>query len=990
MKEFMFDLQRFDTITIQSGRTSVVTLDGTARSIAAGSQDIVVDFDETNATINLSSNVNFRLDGTRYQCESGSIEVTIGASNSTVGSINTGDEFIIGNETYYLNSGGTSLFATETKGNTPERLLSLSSTSSFVYDGVTWDNWIKLVPVSDNNLVLGTDDFNKGTYSSVVAMDDATVPATIYATMSILDDGSNSRYQISASSDGSLNSISLASAVVNSGITFDNAFGGTSAPVIIVDSNSLQAVNVDRNFIMNYNRGTASLDGNAREISLIGGSLNTAIMAQTLIAGGYSISDYTGGSNGIILYRSGDNVTIGDIDTGESFKLNGNTYRKTALGLANSDGQLLFSDGGDGNILDSLAMSVSDIINAAPNSAKTFNSSEVFNIASDTASPITIVSDSGDYAVYSYDDTAHSLTASSSNIDFSGWGGVSLSGVDFYFSTDFAKANSPLKIMTQTGNATFAVTTVTSGQTTFSVSGSGEADDYLSLYTNVSSVSLQGGNFLGRAGQTIFVSNANLNVRSTGSGAYASINANASGDTNIYLREGNGRRYTVGSGVFGVDSSLASAASLTSNSQGTTVSLSTATSLPTSFTFNGNDTVTYAVTRGDAVFTYSNSDVTVSGLNDGTSNETFTATNSTSTVTYAFVKNSSNAVNRNGGVLQAVSGGVYKIYAGNQNDSYSMSELDFTNGSLSTVILANATADSVRVATSLLSALADNASISIYSTDYSKLYGTFSKTTSGYRLVRPANANAELTALTFTGTNELNLEVASDFKDLPITATINRATTVFTPSSASGNFTISSASSVISLTGANAVNVTSGSIVTDQANQTITAGGAYVISGYSGGSDGINVQVAGSSTATYYYIGDIDDGESFIFNGTTYTKSDVGLTYDNDGAQDVFTSVSGGVVNLASLLTRKRGSIIITDDKTLTIGGENSFNANVVNTDRSKTYAALDVASSGFTLNTVASGASWGDDITTISLHLTMFMFLLSRLRNMVLRQVMS
>ncbi len=118
----------------------------------------------------------------------------------------------------------------------------------------------------------------------------------------------------------------------------------------------------------------ASVDG-ALGISLTSGTLktdSTGADAQTITVGtasvisGYSVSGDNG--DGLIIARSGNNVTLGDIDDGESFTFGGVTYTKSDFGLMSSGkiftGQTVNGGGtgGIGVVLNSLEENMAALI----------------------------------------------------------------------------------------------------------------------------------------------------------------------------------------------------------------------------------------------------------------------------------------------------------------------------------------------------------------------------------------------------------------------------------------------------------------------------------------------------------------------------------------------------------------------------------------------------------------------------------------------------
>mgnify|MGYP007069933282 CR=1 FL=1 len=295
MNKFVFDLQRFDSITLAGDTLStVITIAGTPKTIKAGTDNdvrISVLSDESAAIITLSSaGDEFYVNDIPYVLKTSGgngIVVTLGGgSAATVGSIDNGDTFTINNEKFSKTSYG--FFSGTATPSAYDKMIIGSSANTLALSGssILADdleaNWYKLVQVDNDVLVLdGSEDFDSSGYKGIIAIDsDGTTPK-FYAQLSqreLPDRG----YRISSvTSASTLSRISVTSDVLSGGVVFASDFtaSGTNAPVIMANGATFHIDSSSGYILLSGGRDSEgnnteiTLNENVKKVSLGSGSI---------------------------------------------------------------------------------------------------------------------------------------------------------------------------------------------------------------------------------------------------------------------------------------------------------------------------------------------------------------------------------------------------------------------------------------------------------------------------------------------------------------------------------------------------------------------------------------------------------------------------------------------------------------------------------------------------------------------------------------------
>lgn len=410
---------------------------------------------------------------------------------------------------------------------------------------------------------------------------------------------------------------------------------------------------------------------------------------------------------------------------------------------------------------------------------------------------------------------------------------------------------------------------------------------------------------------------------------------------------------TLGSGSYTLCSSNVGTASL---SKDTTITLTSGQSI----TYRNDENqlpVTYTMTGSSAKFTFN--------LNDD-STENIIVTGWDTGVAFTAAKDGSNTITytvTTGGLQASSDNGKVKIWTGgvvNQQTEISIDDLNFdsstkldegflvTNGAL-TISAGNTTLDALTVGTP----------IHIFSSaDYSIIYGTITKNADGtYSLAKDDSLTTDLSSVTIN--NGLTVDFSSDYAGIPITI----GSTANFISTGSETFTVSAKNS--SVGGAKSISLVSGTLLTSDATQTISAG-TYKVSGYSdtnaSNNDGITIAASNGNVT----VGDIDLGESFTVGDLTYTKAALGLKTTEKNVEKLYTgaqtvSADGAVaVDLTNLSDGMR-PYIAASQSALVLGGDtHTYSAVVVDNASNPTtkYAELkvDASSNTYTLTTIDGG----------------------------------
>ncbi len=1029
-------------ITIPAGgKSAVIEIGGVSKTIISGATNaITVSTVSGGAVVTLSNpGEDFYVNDDTYRtyklntAGSNGIVLTLGSGSAvTVGSLDKNDVFSINDEKFSITALG--VFSGYDSVNTADKMILGSLPSTLALTGSTPDNlssasttdWYKIVEVDKGVLnITGASDFDtladSSYYKGVIAVDtDGDTDATriFYAELSTTAI-KGQKYMISSitsasvdsSLEGTLSNIYIASDVLSGGVVFTENFAASSAsaPTITTDNATFHVDSSEGYFVLSG--GTTipvSLNSSAKEISLIRGSLTAAVTDQTVTTDKYTISSYTGGTSGDGIELNSDsngNVTLGDLDVGESFYLtNGSvssTYTMTKIGLVNNDGELLLRRGTYSGIKESI-LPVSLITNATEYTPL-YASEDIVSITGNYSSNPTLISCANNaLASLTYNSSRNIYNLSTDydtdELDLGNWAGIYLSNsATVSLSKAFIDDEEPLRITTGNSSGTianFAITSLKSGSATgTTLTGSSTSLQTLSTDAGIAEVRLFGGSFVSSNSTKVNVSLSNSeDIDVTSSYYTVTISSDLNGATMISDPRSN---FAVGR------ASLRSSATLITDSDGTTSIVSGKYfNIYDSAGFSDSDShAEYSSISGNVTFIYDTTnggDVYATDLqyNSTTSNnDVFQCIKDGDTITYTMVnrKLQYESKNTGGKKVWINDEGNSNIRSGthvNLNDDY-FRKIISSSGKLT---IPSAASDMDDGETVLIVA---------EDLDLDKSYGTLTKTDeTHYNLNQSDSDNYDLSDIVITDSSTVNF--SEDFYKTNINLYVsNKKQTSLRSETAGMSFAVSGSDGVAYVTGANEVSLISGTILTDDSSQTIWMGN-YSVSANPNDtvSDGLNVVVTTlqGSVGTFQIVNDIDYNESFIVNGIEYNRGALGLTFDEtvsgttvtkfykgdlilSGSETVTTESQAVGVILDDLFTDSLSGIlaaaesgIYTEDPSkyvFAIGGEHSVNALVVDDldKRSKRHADLQVSSGKYVLTTVDNSESWAnlDAISVVS-----------------------
>ena len=1034
MNDLNFDLQRFTDL----GKNNTVTVGnltlaaGKANSISYGQikygsgSAVVITLKSASDEFSIkesdsASYVTYMLSASSTVTTNGDgIAFTIGAGSAIIGNIDYGEAFIVGSDGYSMKGtallAGTTLNADKIYDHFSDTSIKLVNNTLSSTDLST--NWDKILEVDNDILSIADASIftDAQDYKGLIALDTDTTDIRKYA--SLATDATNSNEYIIAAIDGasSLKQISLSKelmSVATGGIDIYKEFAGsTSSPVIVVDQTSLRASDISSNYfnlLGGYNSDSPVSATNAKTVSLIGGTV-TATQDQTVKASKYTLSAY-GDSvkayDGIAIYSdiNGD-VTLGDIDVGESFFLQNSSgssanYTMTAAGLI-KEGETrprVYN----GEVLKTKALSASAIFNSS------LYADSLYLNATDVIISIKGTGDANNPTLISYNNSAiATLSWNSSSSYFvldsddvistlspGDWKGISL-GTDAKVSlsnefTGEGTSSGPLKIMRE--GSTFGITNFKNTNLNFVTLGGGETtlND-----SSISGVYLMDGSINTNRNQIFTVKSAgDIVIVPNNDYPYALINSSVGSGATIKKAADtiNPVYVAVGRGSMQLDNSPI------------TIDTAGKTKLTTSFVLDASSSNSVSArqntTSGSVAFIYGkNSGFAVTDLQNG---EMFTLTSSGVTTTYQ-VQNSklisyvgTDTVNR-------------KIWYGNKNYDYTVSketEYNLAGDSFKRIIASGGTLNisSVYSASNSTLSMASGADLPIFGVDGSNsintatTYGTLFKTDTGFGLSR-VTSDTDLTSVSITAS--LPVEFNGDFSNTSITTSIYDSSAykqiaLANVQSVTGDeFTVSIGTehsvNVVNVAGASSLNLSAGTLFSNDYNQTVKAGSYSIRAASMSSADATtsaDITVIMTSNATNPTIGDIENGESFYIDNAKYTRTTLGfidensqLYYPDTVSGTISDQYSPVAIKVNDLLNATAISLVAAESlsgtfynkensKVFSIGGSNNFNAMVVNDTNaanvSARYASLVPGDSNdYTLTTI-NDSTEGWDVNIIS-----------------------
>ena len=927
-----------------------------------------------------------------------------------MGNISNGDEFLLGGKDKYLM---TSLGLFGGTDQTTDKLLFDSTASSVVFTDPSTPNnlssaWYKILEADNGALnISNISSIYDSNYKGVIIADSEKDSQKIYG--QLLKVGLNDHnYEISsiAGSTASLSGITLEPGNVSEGVAFPANFAGESnAPTIKAEGTTFTVKKSNSYFILSGEKNkSVALSGGAQEITLIEGSLNTAVTNQTITAGNYTLSNYIGDTNndGVVIYSDKNNqsIVLSDLETGEQFNLtNGTTsgtFKVTNVGLAKIvDGnELLLARGTATNIF---AVDSSDDSFSADT---ILGANTVSGVVYADAGEITI-SSSSKQSFISYQNMALATLSVGSNTatlktskDYSNlhpgeWSGIKIGNdinsivIDNGFTgnnTLYRGDGSNLKIAT--GVATFGIVSV-SGNNDVTLK-TNYTERQIFNNNNVAGFNLINGKVsIGSGKLATLASAGDIEVQNTGL-PVGIIESSTNGATittgadNVLFNVGRGYRlnpYVSGSIIHNIIIDKDGNTSVRLDPD--TKNSNNSKNLPLTLDASSEDSIVVNCPGGNKTDSLNSATAVtiIYGKTKGNDYATdldpgdiFTVAQSGTTKTYRVTESYK--------LLVTESDSLPKFWNGNVNSTVkvpisSSHEEEFTEFIINDDTSGNFTLDLTSADTKNISMMSLGRTVAVVdSASYEKIYGYLTKTASNKFSFTKGNATYDFNSITINGNAIVDFD--SSFQN--VTINVKGSTDTKFLSASSTNFTVNnndSATGAIWVDGTNEVSLANGTLWSSLNAQSITAGD-YTVTPNLG--SGKAIYLSASSSDKIYIVGDIDPNEAFNVNDTLYTYNPypVGLTSSDGKVLDPKYYADPGLVNETSKLAVTLGNLIdeanfgtllSATDGVFSIGsGDNTVTGTVVDdkAKATKQYAQLEkVGFGGYALATIKNASTW-------------------------------
>ena len=311
----------------------------------ASTDSISLSTDGTNNTVTLGAPTStdssfkkqFTFDNTTYATKSGSVNFTYGSGTSVSG--------LTANESFTATANNSTIvYETDSENY----LIAYDSTDSskirLYTEGAVTDKTIPMTDLafSDNNSklidILPIENDTLAISGDVLTLlgDNGSLPvykkdkySTKYGKISL--NGTTDAGTVKLEKDSGTGTLSSIAISVTNAVTLASDFSGVSIDISntkfsatasgdFTVSSADSAVSVANASAINLNSGTIKL--------VAGQSLTTADSGNN----NYTISDYGGGSDGLTVANSSGTITIGDIDSSETFKIDDYTYTMLSNG----------------------------------------------------------------------------------------------------------------------------------------------------------------------------------------------------------------------------------------------------------------------------------------------------------------------------------------------------------------------------------------------------------------------------------------------------------------------------------------------------------------------------------------------------------------------------------------------------------------------------------------------------------------------------------
>ncbi|MBR0102909.1 MAG: hypothetical protein IJQ01_05375, partial [Selenomonadaceae bacterium] len=685
-------------------------------------------------------------------------------------------------------------------------------------------------------------------------------------------------------------------------VDLDKGFSGV--PITIEGSSTtFTSTDTTKNFTVSTVVGGVSVSGSTA-VSLGSGTIKTDEASQSITADGYKVFGYedsTSSDNGLFVAVSGDKATVGDIDVGETFYVDTNSYSRLNTGLLqlnSSTGKYMLYIGdstpGDGGAvyvdLDNLTNADNLVSLVAPSNGvfeigttHTYSAAAVDNVTNPSAIYASLNAANGSYTLSTIgngDATAFQTAA----------GTISLTGGT---STTIHKSlvSSATNIASST-DATFKVDPDGVSGNTFTVNL--KTDTTATTIDGATAITLISGTISAQNGQTITLGDSgsvkfastNNNMTVAYNDSTATVTGSA-GDAFTLTVSGTAKTYTV-------NEDSGTAMTFTIDSSGN-VTVNGLDSVNDSFTYDG---VNYSVRSAGFVG------------NSSSSNSLWSATSNHS------LTNGSVAVNSLG-----------------------------ASANWSTLVTLSSSAKSVTIPPSGFSSpsiLIDN--------DFSEIFGTLTSSGNSYSLSGSGDIN---TISLSSGVNALSVG-GGDFTNVSILSA--SSSLAVTEDDSTVGYQVTLSSGVASLVGASQASLIGGSLKTDNSSLTVSVLGKGIVASNS------TITVAAGTSSTNSSITGVDQGEIFSVDSTAYSLSAVGLV---SGSKLLNNTNSAFRLSELDTSGTSWHDMIAPTNNTLTISETTPGAFVVNNTDNPMSlFAELTSLSSGHSMYAASGYATWSDDYT--------------------------
>lgn len=340
------DVVSANALTLTSGtltlKDSNQTITANSTAVANVSGSVTVKYDSSLTVGDIGAGESIKIDDTIYELTSGDgISVNVNGTGTdavtTIQNLNAGDVFKVGSKEYTMTSIGlvhdNKINLNITTEVTNTQLQSIDTENS---------EWKSFLSADGGALTLDKDTTDK--ISTGVIVVDVSDPknSARYGTLTFTHDTSSqtvTEYELkqNSSSDSALKKITLKGVKAQFPSTCKDADISAKEVVFAITDTTGATFEVDAS-------GTELAITGVTALKLTSGTL-AAQTGVPITAGVYKITSTTDSTGDLTVTASGSTVSVGKLDAGDTFTVNGTAYEMTATGLYDAKNKFLVTSG---------------------------------------------------------------------------------------------------------------------------------------------------------------------------------------------------------------------------------------------------------------------------------------------------------------------------------------------------------------------------------------------------------------------------------------------------------------------------------------------------------------------------------------------------------------------------------------------------------------------------------------------------------------------